>query len=220
MKVLSRRYSVSPPNTTMMARLAHSIGWTFFRRTSSQPTCMMVAPIATAVATKMSQIWMATKKSATGKRSYRNFIQGAHSTRLWYGSRRLRRGGAVPVRHDVDAVRHLSAAARAERRHRARMGAVDPGRRPARLRGDGCRHRLLGRPRAPGARALWRLDPCRQRGVRGCIPGAALRRCKLEPAARCDCAMGDHVLGATLAAVGAAGALCRHAEHPVALDAR
>src|SRR6266853_789584 len=79
------------------------IGCTFFRRTSSQPTCMRVAPIATAVATKMSQIWMATKKSATGKRSYRNFIQGAHSTRLWYGSRRLRRGGAVPVRHDVDA---------------------------------------------------------------------------------------------------------------------
>src|ERR687885_2206679 len=66
----------------MMARLAHSIGGTFFRRASSQPTCAMVAAIATAVATKMSQIWMATKKSATGKRSYRNFIQGRHSTRL------------------------------------------------------------------------------------------------------------------------------------------
>src|SRR5256885_376657 len=33
--------------------------------------------MATAVATKMSQIWMATKKNATGKRSKRNFMQGA-----------------------------------------------------------------------------------------------------------------------------------------------
>src|SRR5438874_5013438 len=60
----------------MMARLAQSIGCTFLRRTSSQPTCRMVAAIATAVATKMSQIWMATKKRATGKRSYRNFMRG------------------------------------------------------------------------------------------------------------------------------------------------
>src|SRR6478609_1538242 len=38
--------------------------------------------MATAVATKMSQIWIATKKRATGKRSNRNFIQGPDSTRL------------------------------------------------------------------------------------------------------------------------------------------
>src|SRR5439155_18224762 len=146
----------------MITRLAQSIGSTFFLRASSQPTWTMLAAMATAVATKMSQIWMATKKSATGKRSYRNFIQGAHSTRLWYGSRRLRRGGAVPVRHDVDAVRDLSAAARAARGHRPRMGAVDPGRRPARLRRHGCRHRLLDRPCAGRPGALRRLDRRRQ----------------------------------------------------------
>src|SRR5437762_4513181 len=67
----------------MITRLAHSIGSTFFLRTSSQPTWTMLAAMATAVATKISQTWMATKKSATGKRSYRNFIQGRHSTRLW-----------------------------------------------------------------------------------------------------------------------------------------
>jgi len=58
----------------MMPRLAQSIGSTFFRRTRRKPTCVTVATMATAVATKMSQIWMATKKSATGKRSKRNFI--------------------------------------------------------------------------------------------------------------------------------------------------
>src|SRR3954453_1656211 len=66
----------------MMARLAQSIGSTFFLRTSSHPTWTMLAAMATAVATKMSQTWIATKKSATGKRSYRNFIQGPDSTRL------------------------------------------------------------------------------------------------------------------------------------------
>src|SRR3954454_3995047 len=66
----------------MMARLAQSIGSNFFLRTSSHPTWTMLAAMATAVATKMSQTWIATKKSATGKRSYRNFIQGPDSTRL------------------------------------------------------------------------------------------------------------------------------------------
>src|SRR3954465_9410999 len=66
----------------MMARLAQSIGSTFFLRTSSHPTWTMLAAIATAAATKMSQTWMATKKSATGKGSCTNFIQGPDSTSL------------------------------------------------------------------------------------------------------------------------------------------
>src|SRR2546421_12921506 len=66
----------------MITRLAQSIGCTFFPRASSHPTWTNVATMATAVATKMSQIWMATKNKATGKRSNRNFIQGPDSTRL------------------------------------------------------------------------------------------------------------------------------------------
>src|SRR5204862_7852150 len=78
----------------MITRLAQSIGSTFFLRASSQPTWTMLAAMATAVATKISQTWMATKKSATGKRSYRNFIQGRHSTRLWL---RLFPGGRMAL---------------------------------------------------------------------------------------------------------------------------
>src|SRR5919201_1484915 len=76
----------------MMARLAQSIGSTFLRRTSSQPTWQMVAAIATAVAMKMSQIWMATKKNATGKRSNRNFMQGRAFYQSLPRSDRLARG--------------------------------------------------------------------------------------------------------------------------------
>src|SRR5205085_1242731 len=71
------------PMPSKRLTVAQSIGSTFFLRASSQPTWTMLAAMATAVATKISQTWMATKKSATGKRSYRNFIQGRHSTRLW-----------------------------------------------------------------------------------------------------------------------------------------
>ena len=48
MKVSSCSNSVAPPNTAMIARLAHSIGSTRLPRSLSQPTCTKVAAIATA----------------------------------------------------------------------------------------------------------------------------------------------------------------------------
>src|SRR5712692_734025 len=114
MKVLSRRYSVRPPKMTMIARLAQSIGSILFFRSASHPTCAKLAAIATAVATKMSQIWIATKNRATGKRSNRNFIQ-------WRDSTSVRGGRSFPgfleqyvlaVRTDKEAPPYLAFGAR------------------------------------------------------------------------------------------------------------
>src|SRR5690242_10154943 len=73
MKVSSRRMSVAPPKTTMMARLAHCMGATFLRRASTHPICAMVTAMASPVATKMSATLKATKKTMTGRKSKRNF---------------------------------------------------------------------------------------------------------------------------------------------------
>jgi hypothetical protein len=51
MKVSSFSSRVAPPNTTMMAKLAQSIGCTALPRSFSQPTCTAVVAIATPVAT-------------------------------------------------------------------------------------------------------------------------------------------------------------------------
>jgi hypothetical protein len=51
MKVSSCRSSVAPPNSTMIARLAHSIGSTCRPRSLSHATWTKVAAIATPVAT-------------------------------------------------------------------------------------------------------------------------------------------------------------------------
>src|SRR5258706_12405237 len=98
MKVLSCRISVRLPNTSTQAALIQSVPWIFFLLRASHEIWPTVTAMATAVATKMSQMRRATRNDPTGRRSKRNFIQERNSTSREVASAAL---GSVPGRGGV-----------------------------------------------------------------------------------------------------------------------